>query len=147
MIKFDVNQTAGKKIPDKLWQKWLCQIEKGLDKKIKPPIEISIAVIGDQAIRRLNRIYRNRDKTTDILSFGERDQKVKFSFTQPNYLGEIIICYPQAVRQAKKYGHSVQNELKLLLIHGFLHLLGYDHKKGSQAQKMSQLEQEILVDR
>jgi len=147
MINFSVNQTFGRRIPEKKWQTWLAEIKTGLNKELKTPVEISIAVVSDREIKKLNRIYRHKDKTTDVLSFGEIDQKIKINQSDSGYIGEIIIGYPQAVRQAKEYGHSVQKELKLLLIHGFLHLLGYDHKTASQIKKMRRLEEKILVDR
>jgi len=141
MIIFEVNQQAGKKIPLKLWRQWLIKIEKALKLKNKP--EVSIAVVGDQAVKKLNRIYRAKNQVTDVLSFGEADSSVKVELSTKNYLGEIVICYPQAARQAKKFGHSVNQELELLLIHGFLHLLGYDHEKIKESKVMRKLESEI----
>ena len=143
MIKFAVNQQAGKKIPSRNWWQWLGNIEKAI--KFKGKAEISIAVVGESAIKKLNRIYRGKNRTTDVLSFGESDIPVKFEFSDGNYLGEVVICYPAAVRQAKKAGHSANQELKLLLTHGFLHLLGYDHQKSRATEEMRALERKILA--
>lgn len=140
MISFDVNQRAGKKIAGKLWRKWLKNIEKTL--KIKKKTEISIAVVGDKEIKRLNRIYRGKNQATDVLSFGATGSSAEFPAN--NYLGEIVICYPQSAKQAKKIGHSANQEIELLLAHGFLHLLGYDHEKPAEAKKMRELERRIL---
>jgi len=77
---------------------------------------ISIAFVGDTVIRRLNKSYRAKDKITDILSFdGDGDD-----------LGEIVIDYAQIKRQSKKYSKSVQDELVFILVHGLLHLIGYN---------------------
>ena len=142
MIRFEVNQQSGKKILLKIWQRWLKKIERGL--KIKKELEISIAIVGEEEIKKLNKIYRSQNQVTDVLSFSENDSRIKIDLSAKNYLGEIIICYPQAARQAKKMGHSVNQELELLLIHGFLHLLGYDHEKKKEAEVMRGLEQQIM---
>lgn len=138
-IKFEVNQQAGKKIPASYWQKWLKRIEQEL--KLKKSLEISVAVVGDQAIKKLNKQYRRKDKVTDVLSFAEFDDLTK---TPMGYLGEIIICYPQAVRQAAKARHSVLKEFQILFTHGFMHLLGYDHEQDDEAEIMEGLEKKIL---
>jgi probable rRNA maturation factor len=140
MIKFEVHQQAGRKIPPKFWRQGLNKIAQSL--KIKKTPEISIAVVDERTIKKLNRLYRDKNQVTDVLSFAETNSKIKFD---KNYLGEIVICYPQAVRQAKKVGHSVNKEIELLLIHGFLHLLGYDHQKKKETRLMRSLEQKILT--
>ena len=141
MIDFAINQKAGQKIPKSLWRQWFKKIEKTL--KIKKNLIISVGLVGDKEIKKLNQIYRGRKQITDVLSFSELESndgpKVK------NYLGEIVICYPQALRQAKKMGHPVKEELELLLIHGFLHLLGYDHEGNEEAKLMRGLEEKILA--
>lgn len=91
-------------------------------------------------MRRLNFHYRGKDKVTDVLSFGS-SAKVPAS----GYLGEIVICYPQVVRQAKKFKHSVSAETQKLFIHGILHLFGHDHEKASEAVVMEALEEKIIA--
>jgi len=142
MISFAVNQQVAKKIPLSLWRRWLKKIQQTL--KLKDHWEISLALIGDLPMKKLNRIYRGENRVTDVLSFSEKDSPAKFGPQNHSYLGEIILCYPQAKRQAKKFGHSVNQELEMLLIHGFLHLLGHDHQKAKEAKLMRQLEQKIL---
>ncbi|OGY56261.1 MAG: rRNA maturation RNase YbeY [Candidatus Buchananbacteria bacterium RIFCSPLOWO2_02_FULL_46_11b] len=139
MIRFDVNQQAGKKIPLSIWQNWLKNIEKTL--KIKKNVEVSLALVSNKAIKDLNARYRGKNQVTDVLSFKE-DKSGPAS--QAGYLGEIIICYPQAEKQAKAAGHSVQREIEVLLVHGFLHLLGHDHKRAEEAAKMDKLQVKIL---
>jgi len=93
--------------------------------------EVSLAFVGEQAIRTLNRKFMKKDKPTDVLSFplGEKGPDGKF------YLGDIIIAVPVAVRQAREKGHSLDRELRLLAIHGFLHLLGFDHFVGIEEEE------------
>lgn len=99
----------------------------------KGKIEISLVFTGEEEIRLLNQRYRHKNKPTDVLSF---------SYQINN--GEIIICYPIAVKQAKENKNSVKNELTRLLIHGILHLVGYNHYYIDDRLKMEILEKEIL---
>lgn len=91
---------------------------------------LTIRITDENEIRNLNRQYRGVDKTTDVLSFPA-------DFVDPDlesrYLGDVVICFPEAAVQAEKRGHDVEAELQLLVVHGILHLLGYDH--GSQEEK------------
>lgn len=97
-------------------------------------------------MRELNLQYRGIDKPTDVLSFPQIDQFRGVEFcNQPISLGDIIIDLHQAKRQAEDYGSGFYEELKRLLIHGLLHLLGYDHEKNRyQALKMRRMENELL---
>ena len=83
---------------------------------------LSIAFVGDKLIRKLNNQYRGKDRITDILSFDGEEED----------LGEIIINYAQIKRQAKKYSKSVQDELVFILVHGLLHLIGYDDQNEKE---------------
>ncbi len=144
MIDFEINQQSRKKISKAIWKKWLDDINNKL--KIKKKLEISIAIVSEREIRKLNKIYRKKDKVTDVLSFGEIDLKgFDFAKEKNAYIGEIVICFNQAERQAKKIGHSVNEEIKILLVHGFLHLLGHDHEKSNgEADLMKKIEGLIL---
>ena|SRR3989339_16390 len=96
--------------------------------------EVSIALVGDRVMRRLNREYRGRDKVTDVLSFsGEGD-----------YFGEIIIDYAQIKRQAKKFSPSPRAEFIFILVHGLLHLAGYDDKSEKGKKEMERLGHEFI---
>ena len=97
---------------------------------------LTIALLSDQKIRNLNRQYRKTDRVTDVLSFPFAQ-----AGAESDYLGDIAIASGVARRQAKSAGHSVQNELRLLALHGFLHLLGYDHK--SDNGKMALIESRL----
>lgn len=92
---------------------------------------LTLVLAGDDAVRRLNRTFRGKDKPTDVLSFplGETGPDGK------HYLGDIVIAVPVAGRQARAKGHSLDRELRLLAIHGYLHLLGYDHFAGIEEEE------------
>ena len=103
--------------------------------------EVCIGLIGDTKMRRLNRTYRNKDRTTDVLAFAYREAG---SGVSP-LLGDVVISVPTARRQAKAFNHSLDEELLRLLIHGVLHLVGYDHERSRhQARRMHQKEMELF---
>ncbi len=103
-------------------------------------VELSIALVSDAQIKRLNKLYRNKDKPTDVLSFpiGEKVEDWLI-------LGDIVISVDTARRQAKEFGYSLEEELKRLLVHGLVHLLGYDHELGGEEEKkFFELEEFVL---
>jgi probable rRNA maturation factor len=107
-----------------------------------PDAEVSILLIGDEAMRTLNRRYRGKDRTTDVLSFPLREGK--FSRVQHHLLGDIVISVPAAARQARAAGEPLLDEIDRLLVHGFLHLLGYDHERGEvEARRMEARESRL----
>jgi probable rRNA maturation factor len=93
--------------------------------------EVGIALVGDAAIRDLNRRYRRKDRVTDVLAFPSDDGE---------QLGDIVIATGVAYRQALEAGHSYSVELRVLALHGFLHLLGYDHHHPADGGLMSRVE-------
>ena len=107
--------------------------EEVLKKEKKDSKDLSIALIRQKEIRELNKNYRKRDKSTDVLSF------------KYNTLGEVIIC-PEMVRaNAKKFNSTFKKELARVLIHGILHLLGYSHETdAAKAKKMRKKEEDYL---
>ncbi len=108
-----------------------------------PDAELSILFIGDRAMRTLNHTWRGKDSTTDVLSFPLREGR--FPHIQPEMLGDIVISLPVAARQAAEAGHPLNVELERLLVHGLLHLLGYDHEQGLlEARRMKRKEQRLL---
>ncbi len=113
--------------------------------KIFKDFELTVLLVGDKKIRSLNKKYKNKDKITDVLAFSQKEgQELILPETENNYLGDIFICYPQAKRQAKNYGQSLKREFSLLLIHGFLHLLGYGDEKKADYLKMKKLQDKIM---
>lgn len=103
-------------------------------------VELSIAIVGDAEIRRLNRQWRNKDKATDVLSFPSGE--VVGPGLRP--LGDVIISLPTAKRQAKAYGRTLTEEIDRYLAHGLLHLLGHDHHRRADAAKMAKAEGLLL---
>jgi probable rRNA maturation factor len=94
-------------------------------------------------MRTLNHAWRGKDSTTDVLSFPLREGR--FPHIQPAMLGDIVISIPVATRQADEAGHPLSVELERLLVHGLLHLLGYDHERGLlEARRMKRKEQRLL---
>ncbi len=111
------------------------------------PLELGVWITNEDELQVLNRTYRNKDKSTDVLSFGEaEDDEMTFVFAPEavRHLGDVAISYPHAVRQAEELGHSTERELSYLLAHGILHLLGYDHEEPDDAQLMREHEEAAL---
>lgn len=102
---------------------------------------LSIAVVDDRTVRGLNRRFRGVDAATDVLSFALASSE------EPDAgdgLGEVVIAFPTARKQAMKAGLPVHDELSHLLVHGVLHILGYDHESARDARKMRAREEELL---
>ncbi|MGD0352522.1 MAG: rRNA maturation RNase YbeY [Dehalococcoidia bacterium] len=132
---------------------WLERIARRVleDESIASSAEMGLLITDSKTIQKLNRIYRGQDKPTDVLAFQmtpNMNQEPEGSFVSPpdgiRHLGEVVISYPQAVKQAQEQGHGVPRELALLIVHGILHLLGYDHELPEEEQKMRDKENEIL---
>jgi probable rRNA maturation factor len=99
---------------------------------------LTVMVTGDVQVQELNRVYRDVDAPTDVLAFGEVGEANDFIPPpgETQYWGDIIISYPRAMEQAATYGHPLQEELSLLVVHGALHLMGYDHEQADDKEKM-----------
>ncbi|MBU1118993.1 rRNA maturation RNase YbeY [Patescibacteria group bacterium] len=114
---------------------------------INKPVEVSLSLVDDATIRQYNAQFRNKDTATDVLAFAEKDKEVSWpDEKEKNYLGEILISVDTAKKQAKEHKHSLSDEVAWLYIHGFLHLLGYDHEiSKKEAQRMGEKTQEIFL--
>lgn len=112
----------------------------------EPSAELGILLVGNQRMRSLNRRYRGKDHTTDVLAFAIREATVPHvPYLAPNMLGDVVIAVPTAARQAKQGQRSLDEELMVLLIHGILHLRGYDHERSEkEARRMHRRERMIL---
>ena len=111
------------------------------------PAEISVRFVDDEEIHRLNREYRNVDRSTDVLSFplGQDGHYDTNQETGCALLGDVVISLEMAVKQANMYGHSLEREIGFLTVHSMLHLLGYDHETSPlEERKMREKEEEVL---
>ena len=121
---------------------------------VDPQSELGLVIVGQERVQQLNLTYLGKDEPTDVLAFsmlpGSSPEKEAVSppFVPPPdgvpHLGEVIISYPQAVIQATERQHPVRKEIAILIIHGILHLLGYDHDKPEPERQMKTREAEIL---
>ena len=110
--------------------------------------EVSVTFVDNEKIREINRDYRGKDQPTDVISFaleemGEEEIEI-VGVDVPPVLGDIIISVPKAREQAEQYGHSFMRELGFLAVHGFLHLLGYDHGTEEEEKEMFTKQELIL---
>ena len=110
------------------------------EKKIKGIVEVNI--IGDSEMTKLNFQHRGKKYPTDVLSFSWQED----SLIKTDYLGQIYICQNQIKRQAKDWEASEKEEFARMLVHGLLHLVGYDHQQKKDAQKMFGLQEKVLKD-
>jgi probable rRNA maturation factor len=141
---------SGEGVPDRTW--FEDKAERILNSvHTEEPVELSIVITGNDEIQQLNHMYKGKDEPTDVLSFAmidEGNMNGPEGFIVPpdgiKHLGEIIISYPKAVEQSGELGHDVLRELVILLIHGILHLFGYDHESDEDAAVMQQNESEII---
>ncbi len=114
-------------------------------------LSVSILVVDDDELRRYNRVYRQQDAPTDVLSFAVQEGSTLVA-EMPEALaaevnaelGDLLLAFPYASRQAQRFGHSLAAELKLLVVHGTLHLLGYDHDTETKQADMWRKQTEIL---
>ena len=143
MIRAEINQSrlkGGQKLPERLILKTLREITRALP--VKKDVTISVAFPSEPEMKKLNRIWRGKNRVTDVLSFElEQGDEVDPGFS----LGEVVISYEQAARQAKDLEHSTRDELIFLLVHGVLHVFGYDHEQPKDAKRMFPLQKKILM--
>ena len=115
-----------------------------------PRVELGLVITSQERVQQLNLSYLGKDEPTDVLAFSAIEEigtDLPPFVTPPDgvlHLGEVIISYPQAVTQAEEHHHSIKREIAILIIHGILHLLGYEHDKPELRRLMSAREEEIL---
>ena len=108
---------------------------------------ISVSLVDNEFIHKINKEYRNIDRPTDVISFAfldNEDRQQLYKSKEPVVLGDIYISIDKAKEQASEYGHSLNRELCFLFVHGLLHLLGYDHMNEEDEKIMFKLQDEIL---
>ena len=108
--------------------------------------DVSIVVTDDAEIQSLNAQFLKIDAPTDVLAFAQEETELPFIYAPDAlpYLGDVIVSFPRAQTQAREHAHSVQDELRLLIIHGTLHLLGYDHTTSAEQTQMWRRQDAIL---
>jgi probable rRNA maturation factor len=111
---------------------------------------ISLHLVDDAEIRALNRLHRQIDAATDVLSFPLQPSPAGEFVLPPGapvHLGDVVVSHPRAVAQAAEYGHAISREVAYLVAHGVLHILGYDHEDAEDQRRMRQREEEVLQPR
>lgn len=119
----------------------LCIEEEGIDPEY---VEISLTLVDGEEIKELNRMYRNVDKVTDVLSFPQFDDLNELPEEEEILLGDVVICRQRAEEQAEEFGHSVEREMVYLFVHSICHLLGYDHMEEQEKAEMRAKEESVM---
>lgn len=110
--------------------------------KESPEVNLSVVLMDSRKLRKFNRDYLGIDAPTDVLSFPASEPDPE---TGARYIGDILISVPYAAKGARKAGHRLEAELQLLVVHGVLHLLGYDHARPREKARMWKAQREILT--
>lgn len=113
-------------------------------KTIKSSYFFNIIFVDKEEIRTINRDYRSIDKVTDVITFALMENKEELFMEALDELGDVFICLDKAKEQAIEYQHSIDREIGFLAVHGYLHLMGYDHMTKEQEEEMFKLQEEIL---
>ncbi len=139
-MKFEINKTK----PFRFSTEFIKKIQQAIP-HVVPRYRrgvVSVAFVDNRTIKQFNKKYRNTDRPTDVLSFPEL-VNIKSQSTE-EYLGEIIIAYPYARKQAAQRGNTITAEISTLLVHGFVHLIGFDHTTKREEERMVRLERKVL---
>ena len=112
---------------------------------IHPDSELSISIVDEEEMSSLHMQWMDEPGPTDVLSFPMDEMKPYSATTGPGILGDIVICPEFAAKQARTAGHSLQEELELLTVHGVLHLLGFDHRENNERKIMFAKQDELLM--
>ena len=115
------------------------------EEEIDPKAEIGLMFVDNEQIREMNKTYRDKDSATDVLSFPMYEADEAIDDEDEILLGDIVISLERAAEQAEEYGHSLEREVMYLLVHGLLHLAGYDHMEDDEKKEMRKREEELLT--
>lgn len=149
-VAVEVSHALGSVVAESEWQAWFSSWLDALEVDLSPigAYEVSLQLTDDATIHQLNVTYRQQDKPTDVLSFAALENAApavpELLETEPLYLGDIIISMDTAQRQAVEQGHSLRWETVWLGVHGFLHLLGWDHPDDESLVKMLDQQRDLL---
>ena len=139
-LRVIVSDGRGRAVRDGGLSRWLATVAPARARG-----EVAVALVTDGHIQKLNRQYRKKNASTDVLSFrAEPGTRNPEPGTRHPELGDIVIATGMARRQARDAGHTYQTELRVLALHGLLHLLGYDHHHANDADRMARLETRLL---
>lgn len=125
-------------------------VHAALLEEVEEPSELSVTFLTNEEIQTINREWRGKDSATDVISFafdemGEEEMDFMLDEDEPRLLGDLIISVERCREQASDYGHSFERELGFLAIHGFLHLLGYDHMTEEEEAEMTMRQEQVLA--
>ncbi len=142
MNQIEVFVQVGEEIPE------LVTVEKVLNKAIEKEklnnVSFNLIIVDNKYIHELNKTYRNIDRETDVITFALEDDETVVNGSDERILGDIYISLDKAKAQAEEYGHSLLRELSFLAVHGFYHLLGYDHMTEEDEKVMFGKQKEVL---
>lgn len=142
MSKVEIFISVEEEIPE------LKTVERVLESAIKKEkldnVSFNVIIVDNKYIHELNKTYRNIDRETDVITFALEDENSIVIPDNERILGDIYISIDKAKEQAKEYGHSLLRELSFLAVHGFYHLLGYDHQTKEEEKIMFQKQEEVL---
>lgn len=128
--------------PDQLCRRAISAV---LEREAKAPVEVSVLLANDELVTTLNRDYRGQDRPTNVLSFPAGSPAWPDS-PQPALLGDVVVAFETTRHEAETEGRPLADHLSHLVVHGTLHLLGYDHESDDEAREMEALEVELLAD-
>lgn len=145
MVEHDVLVSIEPKFGKLVTADWPAAIVKlTLEMERSPVCQVGVVITGDAEMLALNREYAGEDHATDVLSFSLREGEEFVSPDELSRLGEVVVSYETAQRQAAEGGHEVDEEIAHLLVHGVLHLLGYDHAEAEDESRMRNRERRVL---
>ena len=119
-------------------------LDSALKKENLENVSFNLIIVDNEYIHELNKTYRNIDRVTDVITFALEDDDSLVLPTEDRVLGDIYISIDKAISQAEEYGHSLLRELSFLAVHGFYHLLGYDHMTEEDEKVMFKKQEEVL---
>jgi probable rRNA maturation factor len=133
---------------DEPTQLYVLEVAQAAVDLVDSALELSVLLTDDAGIHPMNLDYRGKDKPTDVLSFGQggfhQGERVA-THGDPNVLGDVVISLETAQRQADERGHPIEHELRVLIVHGLVHLLGWDHEDDVEAEQMESVERDLLA--
>ena len=121
------------------------KIIRSVFKNVKNDKYFNIIFVDNDKIQQINRDYRGIDRVTDVITFALMENMDEVFMEAIDELGDVFICINRAIEQASEYGHSIEREIGFLAVHGYLHLIGYDHNTKEEEKEMFALQEEILA--